>query len=88
MLAAAAPGEEVEQGLTPEIELFGETYRRFCTVFSAWKAQRVREAYECLSGEDRERGDALMADIGWEEFLGSSADVRMERVGFALQRAG
>ncbi len=88
VLAAAAPGEEVEQGLTPEIELFGETYRRFCTVFSAWKAQRVREAYECLSGTDRERGDALMADIGWGEFLGFSPHFRMERVGFALQRAG
>ena len=88
VLAAAAPGEEVEQGLTPEIELFGQTYRRFCTVFSAWKAQRVREAYECLSGEGRERADALMADVGWEEFLGRSTEVRMERVGFALQRAG
>ena len=29
-----------------------------------------------------------MADVGWEEFLGSSTDVRMERVGFTLQRAG
>ena len=88
VLAAAAPGEEMDQGLTPEIELFGEPYRRFCTTFSAWKAQRVREAYECLPGEDRGRGDALMADIGWEEFLGSSADARMERVGFALCRTG
>ena len=88
VLAAAGPGEEVDQGLTPEIELFGERYRRFCSVFSAWKAQRVREAYERLSGEDRERGDALMADVGWEEFLSGSPDVRMERVGFTLQRAG
>ena len=39
----------------PEIELFGETYKRFCSIFSAWTAQRVREAYECLSGADRER---------------------------------
>ena len=29
-----------------------------------------------------------MEDIGWEEFLGLSPDVRMERVGFVLQRAG
>ena len=88
VLAAAAPGEEVEQGLAPEIDLFGRPYRRFCSIFSAWKAQRVRDAYLSLSGEDRERADALMADIGWGDFAGSSNDVRMERVGFALRRSG
>ena len=87
LVAAAAPGEEMAQPLLPEIELFGQPYRRNCSIFSAWKAQRVRDAYVCLSGEDRERGVRLMADIGWEDFLGSSADAGMERVGFALQRS-
>lgn len=87
VLAAAAPGEEMAQGLEPEIELFGQPYSRFCTIFSAWKAQRVRDAYLCLSGEDRERADELMATIGWDDFLALPLDTRMERVGFALRRS-
>ena len=76
------------QPLLPEIALFGQPYRRNCSIFSAWKAQRVRDAYLCLSGEDRERADELTAAIGWEDLLGLSTDARMERVGFALQRSG
>ncbi len=87
LLAAAAPGEEMAQPLMPEIELFGQPYRRNCSIFSAWKAQRVRDAHVGLSAEDRERAEGLMADIGWEDFLGSSGGARLERVGFALRRA-
>ena len=87
LVAAAAPGEALAQELMPEIELFGHTYKRGCTTFSAWKAQRVQDAYIGLAVKDREKADELMARIGWDEFLASETVARIDWVGFGLQRS-
>ena len=88
-LEASASGDVLTVGLKPEIELFGQTYKRNCGIFSAWKAQRVRDVYMALSDVERERADELMGKIGWSSFLsGSNKKIaRIERVGFEL-RAG
>lgn len=86
LVAAAAPGEALAQPLEPEIELFGRPYKRGCTIFSAWKAQRVEDAHAGLADRDRERADRLMAQIGWSDFLASPTLTRIDRVGFELQR--
>ena len=87
MVAAAAPGEPLAQELTPEIQLFGHSYKRGCTIFSAWKAQRAQDAYLNLSEKDKERADTLMARIGWDDFLATSTVARIDRVGFGLRRS-
>ena len=87
LLAATPLRETLNQVLTPEIELFGQPYKRGCGIFSAWKAQRVEDAYTGLSDSDRERADGLMAQIGWKDFLASRADPRIERAGFQLERS-
>ena len=87
LLADAAPGVALNQALMPEIELFGQTYQRGCNIFTAWKAQRVRDAYVGLSDSDRERADGLLSQIGWMSFLASPAGPRIDRVGFELRRS-
>jgi glutathione S-transferase len=78
--------------LTPEIQLLGHRYKRSCGIFSAWKAQRVRDVYASLSDDDRETADELMTQIGWTDFLSEAHSVakklaRIDRVGFRLQAA-
>lgn len=86
----AAPGEVLTTSLKPEIQLFGHAYKRTCSIFSAWKAQRVRDLYAGLSEGDKEKADELLAQIGWASFLNESflnKPARIERVGFRLQAA-
>lgn len=85
IMEAAEPGEVLSQSLAPEIELFGQTYKRSGTIFSAWKAQRVRDLYNSIPDQDRERADELMALIGWEDFLATSTNARIEWVDYHLQ---
>ena len=87
IVEAAEPGEELKQVLWPEIELFGQKYKRNCTIFSAWKAQRVKDAYVGLSDDNKKEATELMTLIGWRDFLLTPSSTRIERVGFSLQRS-
>ncbi len=88
ILEEVKQGEALEQILPTEIKIFDQTYKRGTSIFSAWKGQRVQEQYETLSDDERKRADELMAQIGWDEFLSTPIGIRMERVGYHLQRSG
>ena len=81
IMEAAEPGEVLAQLLAPEIELFGQTYKRSCTIFSAWKAQRVRDVYNSMPEQDREAG---RRDYGADRLGGFSCnfDRRQGRTGW------
>lgn len=90
VIAKAARGEVLRASLTPEIRLFGHAYKRKCGIFSAWKAQRVRDVYAGMSDGDKEKADELLTQIGWTNFLSephldAKKLARIERVGFRLQ---
>lgn len=90
VVRAAAPGEVLNAGLRPEIQLFGHAYKRNCGIFSAWKAQRVCDAYAEMSNLEKEKADGLLDQIGWKRFLGAATSVtskiaKIERVGFELR---
>jgi glutathione S-transferase len=86
LIEATAPGEVLKQSLSPEIELYGQPYKRNCGIFSAWKVQRVQDVYKQLSAADRQRAQALIEDIGWTVIIGYQVP-RIERIGFGLRRA-
>ncbi len=88
ILEEVAQSEVLEQTVPTEIEIFDQTYQRGTPIFSAWKGRRVQEQYEALSDDERKRADKLMAQIGWDEFLSNPMGIRMERVGYHLQRFG
>ena len=83
-LQAAAGETALEAALRCEIALFGEDFARGCGLFSAWKAQRVWEAYEAIGDTGRSAADELMREIGWAETLAAPPVRRMRRVGFEL----
>lgn len=86
LVEATDPGEKLDLRLAPEIVLYGKPFRRNCGTFSAWKAQRVQDAYDRLSDNDSKKADELMTLIGWQDFLASPTTARIDRVGFELQR--
>jgi glutathione S-transferase len=87
ILEQAQQGEALQQSLPTEIQIFEQTFKRGTSIFTAWKGQRIQEQYETLSDNDRKRADELMAQIGWDDFLSTPIGIRMERVGYDLQRS-
>lgn len=89
VLAMQRSGESVNELLYPQIEIFGQPYKRVSSTFSAWKVQRVQEAYDRLKGDDLKRGNDLTQIIGWKNFFKSTyPTIRLARVGFELQLKG
>jgi len=70
-----------------EFELEGQRGRRIVRPYSLWMLQRARTAYKALQGEERERADQLLADVGGEAFRDFVDPPLLQRDGMSVALA-
>ena len=80
------PGKVFHRGYEPfEFELGGRSFRRGASSFSAWKAQRIHEAYQVLNAQQRKQADEIASTIGWQQFLHNPPDYRLLREDYQIK---
>lgn len=84
-MKAQPNGARIKRSLgTQEFVIGGRRGARTIFSFPLWRLQRVQDHYLALTGPDRARADALLADVGGREFAALKLPVRIERRDYRL----
>ncbi|HEY2591453.1 MAG TPA: glutathione S-transferase family protein [Steroidobacteraceae bacterium] len=82
---ATHPGARIPRVIgTHDYELGGARGPRIVRPYSLWMLQRARDAYEHLSGADREAADGVLRAVGGQSFMAFDDPPRLARDGMSV----